>query len=222
QITEAEPIKLLIAIGDMPTYAEGLRLFLEHKKEFKVVGIANDGKEALAKAKKLIPDIALLGLDLPDFDAIEVTRGIRAAHLPLRVMILSPRSDETPFFAAMHAGADGCISMNVGPEQLIDALKVMNYGMVLFESRIGPNLLRYFRKHAKVAIDHDEMEKLTRRQLEILRLVAKGMTNKQIGQKLHLSERTVQAYLANIFGKMGVTSRTEAVVTAINQGWLGT
>lgn len=219
-ISATRPIRVLIVSEDLPTYSEGLRLILDNERDFEVVGIANNGQEALNKAKELLPDILLMGIDVPGLDGVEITRRIRSSKLHIRILILTSCSDERPLLAAMEAGADGCLSMKASSDQLIDSLKAIHYGQILFESRVAPTILKYIRDAAKIASQQNTSPGLSKRQIEILKLAAKGMTNKEIGASLYLSERTVQAHLASIFGKLGATSRTEAVALAIDRGWI--
>ncbi len=218
QISSAKSIKLLIASEDMPTYSEGLRLLLEQERNFEIVGIAYDREDILQQAETLLPDIVIIGINMLNLNDIEVIRRINELHLHVRILILTACSDENLLLSAMEAGADGCVSLKINKGQLVDSIRAIHFGEILFEAKVAPSILKYIRDAAGSTTQENKGEDLTKRQIEILKFASKGMTNKEIGSCLFRSERTIQAHLATIFVKLGANSRTEAVAIAIDQG----
>ncbi len=221
EVSPANSINVLLAISDNPTYAEGMELLLGKTLDFKVIGIATNSDEVIAKTKQLLPNVlVLVGTELPGLDVAEITRYIRTSHLQTRTILLTPETNEDLIVKAIRAGVDGYLSTKVTPEELVNFIRVLNSGTVMFDSRLGSEMLKCLFIDAQTVIKGDRLDGLSVRQLEILRLASDGMTNKTIGNKLDISDRTVQAHLHSAFSKIGVTSRTEAVATAIERGWL--
>ncbi|NQT73491.1 MAG: response regulator transcription factor [Chloroflexi bacterium] len=215
-----KPIKVLIAIGNVPTYSEGLQLLLDETADFKVVAIANDGSEAISKSKLLTPDILILGTRLPGINAAQVTKRLKSSLFPGRIILLTPRPDEHTLIESIREGADGYLSTSTSTEQLVNVLKVLNHGTVVFDSRLGADLLRQLFYGAQNMTQHDSQLELNSHQLEILQLISNGMTSREIGKQLDMSERTIQAQLHNIFIRTGTVSRTGAVAQALERGWI--
>ena len=215
-----KPIKVLIAIGNVPTYSEGLQLLLDEMPDFKVVAIASDGAEAISKSKLLNPDILILGTRLPGINAAQVTKRLKSSRFPGRIILLTPRPDEHTLIESIREGAEGYLSTSTSTEQLVNVLKVLNHGTVVFDSRLGADLLRQLFYGARSMVRHEAQLELNSQQLEILQLISNGMTNREIGKQLGVSERTVQAQLHTIFIRTGAVSRTGAVAQALEGGWI--
>ncbi len=215
-----ETIKLVISSEDNPTYSEGLRLLLQREPWFEIVGISYDGEDVIRKAEELAPDVIIIGLEMLGLSGIEVTKRIKASQLHSRILILTCCTEEGPLLAAMEAGADGCLSTKASTIQLTDSLRAINFGDIIFDSRLAPLVMKHVRDAAKAASQYNGVNVLSRRQAEILKLTSKGLTNKEIGSALCVSERTVQAHLAVIFSKLSASSRAEAVTLALDKGLL--
>ncbi|MCU0499337.1 MAG: response regulator transcription factor [Anaerolineae bacterium] len=184
---------------------QGTRLYLE-KMGVEVIGEAATGRQAVELARALQPDVVIMDIHLPELTGIEATRRIRHDHDQIRVLVLSAYDDPVYVQALLDAGADGYVLKTADLGQLYRALQEIAGGRSAFD----PTLLR------KAA----EIEGLTDREREVLIHAGRGLTNKQIGHLLFISDRTVQGHLQNIYQKLGVSTRTEAVTTALSRGWI--
>ena len=214
----ANRIRILLA-DDHAVVRKGIRDFLEEDAQLEVVAEAATGNEALQLAGELLPDVAVLDIQMPGMTGIEATRQIKAAYPGVRVLILTAYDDDPYVFALLRAGADGYVLKSAGPEDLLRAVKsVAGGGKVL-----GPEIAAKVVAQAtsgKPAGAAEQAEPLTERELEVLQLASQGLANKGIAQRLGISDRTVQGHLANIYGKLQVASRTEAVTKALQLGWI--
>jgi len=215
---DTQPIRVVLA-DDHAVVRKGIREFLEERGDISVVAEAADGNEAIALVAEHQPDIAVLDIQMPGMTGIEATRHIKAEHPDVHVLILTAYDDDPYIFALLQAGASGYILKTADSAELVHAVRAVYRG----ESALDPAVARKVVQQlvsghppgAPIAV-----EALTEREVEVLRLAAKGMTNKAIGQTLGISDRTVQGHLANIYGKLNVGSRTEAVTEALKQGWI--
>jgi DNA-binding NarL/FixJ family response regulator len=204
-------LRVLLA-EDHAVVREGTRQILEGDPELTVVGEAADGAEAVSLAARLRPDVVLLDLSLPVLNGVEATRRIRALERPPHVLILSAYDDEDYVVAAIDAGASGYLLKTAHAEDVVAAIRAVARGeIVLHPAVAGPFLVRGRRS---------EREPLTDRELEILRLAARGQRTRDIADHLSLSVRTVEAQFTGIFNKLGVSTRTEAIVHAASRGWV--
>jgi DNA-binding NarL/FixJ family response regulator len=206
------PIRVILA-DDHAVVRKGIRDFLQEDGDIQVIAEASDG----AKVKELIldlrPDVAILDIRMPQATGIEVTRWVREQALPVRVLIITAYDDDPFIMAALEAGADGYVLKNAEADQITDAVRTVHRG----ESALAPDITRKLIAHMKETSDHTSaMEPLTDREREVLQLAAAGLTNRGIGHKLSISDRTVQGHLASIYGKLNVNSRTEAVTKALH------
>lgn len=194
----------------------GIRELLEGAGDVKVVAEAGDGEEAQSLIQKNKPDVAVLDIQMPKASGIEVTRWVRT-HLPeVGVLILTAYDDDPYVMAVLQAGANGYVLKTARPEELIQAVRDVNEGKSALDPSITRKLmLNLFKRPQDTAV-----EPLTEREHDVLRLAAKGFTNKAIGVQLAISDRTVQGHLAHIFAKLQATSRTEAVMRAVALGWI--
>lgn len=213
-----DSIRVVLA-DDHAVVRKGIREFLEEEGDIEVVGEAADGQEALALAVEHSPDVAVLDIQMPHMNGIEVTRRIKAERPDVRVLVLTAYDDDPYIFAALQAGAGGYVLKSAPPGELIRAVRAVHRG----ESALDPAVTAKVMKQVasgKPPGAADVVEGLSEREIEVLRLAARGLTNKAIGQELDISDRTVQGHLANIFDKLGVGTRTEAVLLAVKQGWI--
>jgi len=208
-------IRVLLA-DDHRIVRQGVRQLLESAKDIEVIAEAGDGEEAQSLIEKLKPDVAVLDIQMPKASGIEVTRWLRA-HLPqVGVLILTAYDDDPYVMAVLQAGANGYVLKTANADDLIQAVHDVNEGKSALDPAITKKLMSNIFKHA----DNKPVEPLTDRELDVLRLAAKGFTNKAIGIQLNISDRTVQGHLAHIFAKMQANSRTEAVMRAVQLGWI--
>lgn len=210
-----EKIRVLLA-DDHHMVRAGIRQLLEGAGDIQVVAEAGDGEEAQSLIQKHKPDVAVLDIRMPKASGIEVTRWVRA-HLPeVGVLILTAYDDDPYVMAVLQAGANGYVLKTANTEELIQAVRDVHEGKSALDPTVTRKLMsNLFKRPEKTAV-----EPLTDRELDVLRLTAKGFTNKAIGVQLSISDRTVQGHLAHIFAKLQANSRTEAVMRAISLGWI--
>jgi DNA-binding NarL/FixJ family response regulator len=209
--TRSAPTSILTAFPE-PIISHGISALIgSFGEKYRLVGQASDGVEAEKLAATLHPDVILMGLRLPRQSGIETTKNIKAEYPEIQIIVLSFLNDIADINAAMQAGASGFLLKTVREEELIKAIDTVMSGEAVFSPEIAKNLLAILRRPSQ------ELSALTERETQILRMVALGATNKKIAQDMSLSVRTVETHIANIFTKLGVTTRTEAVTTAIRK-----
>jgi len=206
-------IRVVLA-DDHAIVRKGIRDFLEESGDVTVVAEAANGEEALAFIREHKPDVAVLDIQMPARTGLEVTRDVRAEQLPVGILILTAYDDDPFIMTALRSGANGYVLKTAEPEELVAALHAVHEG----QSALDPAVMRKVMAQLVGGPPPGTIEALSAREVEVLRLAAQGMTNKAIGLQLGISDRTVQGHLANIFGKLEVASRTEAVTKAIHLG----
>ena len=211
-------ITVLLA-DDHAVVREGMRELIDREKDLKVVGEAENGKEAVEKVAELRPDVVLMDVDMPGLNGIEATRQIKARYPATAVLALSAYDDDQYVFALLDAGAAGYLLKNVRGRQLVEAIHSVHAGESVLHPVVARKVVSRFLSSTSGQSEPRDGALLTERELGILRLAACGMSNRDIAEKLVLSGRTVQAHLANIFDKLSVGSRTEAVIHALKKGW---
>lgn len=189
---------------------QGTRLYLE-SQNIEIVGEATNGREAVELARELMPDVVIMDIHLPELTGVEATRRIRHELEDVRVLVLTAYDDAAYVQALLDAGADGYILKTAELSELYRALHEVAVGHKAFD-------VQALEKAAQVAGMAAQIEGLTDREIEVLRLAGRGLTNKEIGALLYISDRTVQGHLKNIFEKLGVATRTEAVTVALQHG----
>lgn len=209
-------IRVVIA-EDHALVREGTRQIVATDPRIQVVGEAEDGQAALDMVEATHPDVLVLDLHLPKVTGIEVARRIRTQGDGPRILVLSAYDDDDYVFAAMDAGASGYLLKTAHGDEVIDAIHAISRGDVVLHGSIAAKVIKG-RESAHTQLPHDIG--LTDRELEILRLAALGMRNKEIADQLVLSLRTVEGHLSHVFNKLGVGSRTEAIIHAAARGWL--
>ncbi len=210
-----DKIHVIIA-EDHPVVQAGIRTLLE-TANIECVAMAKDGGEAVELVKQLQPDVALLDIELPTVSGIEATAQIKSSYPNTAVLVFSAFNYDHFILGSIQAGADGYILKSVHPNQLIDAIRRVHNREKVFDLEAACRLLQGLTRIRKERIQVDQLRK---REIEVLKLVAKGLTNKAIASELGISVPTVSAHTLNIYRKLGVQSRTEAVTCAIQQGWL--
>jgi DNA-binding NarL/FixJ family response regulator len=209
-------IRVLLA-DDHHIVRAGIRQLLESAGDLQVVAEAGDGEEAQSLIQKHKPDVAVLDIQMPKASGIEVTRWVRANLPAVGVLVLTAYDDDPYVMAVLQAGANGFVLKTAKADELIQSVRDVNEG----KSTLDPTVTRKLMSNLFKRPDNKIIsEPLTDRELDVLRLAAKGFTNKAIGVQLRISDRTVQGHLAHIFAKMQATSRTEAVMRAVSLGWI--
>ena len=197
----------VVLCDDHPVVREGIAAMVNQQRDMQVVAQGVDGAEALALWKKHQPDVVLLDLKMGKHDGVEAVRAIRALDASARILILTTYEGEEEVFQAMRAGANAYLLKDTPRRDLLDAIRRLHQGETIVASRAASKLAAYVSK-----------ERLTARELEVLRAVARGKANKEIADALVISESTVKAHLKALFTKLGVLSRTEAVNVAVRRG----
>lgn len=214
QVDDPQPIRVLI-VDDHPLYRAGIRERLESGGgEISVVGEAGDGRQAKSMVAALGPDVVLMDISMPQVNGIEATRLIHADFPGVAVVIISVYDDDQYVRAAITAGAAGYLLKTVDAQELRDAVVRAASGQTALSPMVARTVM------SMVAHPKGTDRTLSERELEVLRLVARGASNKSIGSALWLSPRTVEAHLRSIFEKLGVASRTEAVTHAVRHQWI--
>ncbi|MBC8511761.1 MAG: response regulator transcription factor [Dehalococcoidia bacterium] len=212
-------IRILIA-DDHAVVRVGTRRILEQEPDLEVVAEAADGEEAVRQATRLKPDVAIIDVAMPKLDGIQATKQIKSVCPAIAVLILSAYDDDQFVFSLLEAGAAGYLLKSIRGSELVDAVRAVQAGESVLHPSIARKVLNRFARISGEPKEKEPTEVLSEREMDVLRLVTKGLSNKDIAEELCLSIRTVQGHLGNIFNKLQVGSRTEAVVRALKEGWV--
>ncbi len=212
-------ITILLA-DDHRLVRQGIRQFLEREPDFEVSGEASDGEEAVKLAKELKPDVIVMDIAMPEINGIEATRQIKKICPSVTVLILSAYDDDQFVFSLLEAGAAGYLLKSVRGRELIEAVRQVYAGESVLHPAIARKVLNRFVPAAGETKKRKPSEILSQREMEVIKLASRGMSNQDIAKELCLSMRTVQGHIGHIFNKLKVSSRTEAVVRALKEGWI--
>ena len=198
---------------------ESIRQLLEREANFKVIGEAGDGDEAVRMAHELKPDVIIMDISMPKFNGIEATKQIKARQPSSTILILTAYDYEQYIFPLLEAGAAGYLLKDVGSRELIEAIQTVYRGEAVLHPAVARKVMERLRQSKTEPTGERVSDLLTERETVILKMAAGGMSNADIGKVLHLSVRTIESHLGSIFNKLGVGSRTEAVIKAMKKGW---
>lgn len=215
----AEDAIRVVLIDDHTVLRDGLKLLLSLEPDIRVVGEAGSGSQGIAVAEKLAPNVVVTDVGLPDVDGVEVTRRLRENLPETRVLVLTVHDEDHYVFTLIQAGASGYLLKNAAGDDLVNAIRAVVAGKPWLQPEIAQRLMTFAGARPaapKTALD-SLIEPLTSRELEVLRLLAGAASNREIAQRLSISPRTVETHLANIYGKLGVRGRTEAMLWAIRE-----
>jgi len=208
-----------VIVDDHEVFCESLAFLLSIKGEAEIVGTANSGEEALKQVERLNPDVVLMDIEMKGLDGIAATRKLVEKIPDVKVIILTMHSDEQYIFEAIKAGAKGFVLKDYSSTSIIEAMKSVARGEAFFDPRSSGKVLGNMRNQFEDTARKDTGKTLlSRREIEILRLIAEGYVNKEISEKLHISIHTVRNHIANIFSKMDCGTRTRAIKEAQRRG----
>ncbi len=214
-----DKIRILIA-DDHAVVRDGTRQILSQEDDMEVIAEASDGGEAIRLAGTMKPDVAIIDIAMPGIDGIEATRKIKSQYPEIAVLILSAYDDDQFVFSLLEAGAAGYLLKSVRGRELIDAVRQVYAGESVLHPAIARKVLNRFVPKSDKTSSRQSTAILSEREMDVMRLATRGLTNQEIADQLSLSLRTVQAHLGHIFNKLQVSSRTEAVVRALKEGWV--
>jgi NarL family two-component system response regulator LiaR len=206
------PAVRVLLVDDHPVVRQGLRALLSTQDGIEVVGEADDGEAAVAAAERLSPDVVLMDVVMPGMDGVEALRRIGERRPQTRVVMLTSYADERRAMEAVDAGASGFLLKDASPRDVAAAIRAAHRGEAVLHPSVAAKLLAERRRPPAAHAD------LTARELEVLRLIARGLQNKQIAAQLHVSEKTVKTHVSAILRKLDVTDRTQAAMYAVREG----
>lgn len=228
--TEA-PVRVLV-VDDQPLVRDGIAALLGLHAEVVVAGTASDGQEAIAQADALRPDVVLMDLRMPGLDGIAATRALRQRAPSSQVLVLTTFDDEALILAAIEAGAAGYLLKNIPARELVQAILAVHRQLYLFDRVVAGTVVAALRESARLRArpgssdggeargKQEAHQGLTSRELEVLRLIAQGASNREIAAALVITESTVKAHISSLLGRLGVRDRTQAALYARDRGWL--
>ncbi|HEX9597706.1 MAG TPA: response regulator transcription factor [Anaerolineales bacterium] len=213
-----ETVIRILVVDDHKLFREGLIALLHAAPETEVVGEAGTGREALAQVEELSPDVVLMDIMMPDMNGIEATRRLLGNHAGVHIIMLTMLEDDDSLFAAMCAGARGYILKGADKAEVLRTVQAVAGGEALFGPAIARRLTAFFQSAGSQGTTVTPFAQLTEREREVLTLIAHGLSNKQIASQLHISSKTVGNHISNIFNKLHVSDRAQAIVKAREAG----
>jgi len=219
-----DKIKVFIATDDT-IFQEGLYQFIQDEEDLECMAKPTNGEDTVRLAKEFLPDVVIMDLDMPLSDrraqagqAVEIVRQLKAAHPPVAILMVMAHGFGPSLFVSLQAGVAGYLLKKTAPRELMNAVRSLCAGEAVFNLEAVNELIDNLASDKSA--DTKSLEQLRPREVEVLKAAARGIGNKEIGSELGISERTVQPHLVNIFRKLDVSSRTEAVLQGLKQGWL--
>ncbi len=208
----------ILIVDDHDLFREGLRKIIEHWQDFQVIGEASNGRDALALARDLFPDIILMDISMPIMNGLETTKIIAREMPAIKIVILTASDQDLDLFRAINYGACGYILKNVPARKLHGLLQEVARGEVALSSHMASKMLHEYKRDKSGDLAGDVLSPLTNKELQVLELVAQGMTNAEIAQKIFMSEHSVKKFLGSILQKLHLNNRVEAAVFAVREG----
>lgn len=208
----------MMLADDHVVVRSGLRMLLQARSDIEIVGEAEDGREAIEKVKVLRPDVILMDVQMPDINGIQATKRIKEVSPETAVLALTMHEDDHYFFEMLHAGASGYVPKRAAPDELVNAIRTVNRGEVFLYPSLQKRLVKDYLQRAESGDHLMVQDDLTPRELEVLTLIAEGMTNPEIAEELVISVKTVDRHRENIMRKLNLHSRIDLVKYAIKMG----
>ena len=209
-----EPPITVVIVDDHALVREGLQSFLELFAEIQIIGEADNGEEAISIVQEKKPDIVLMDLVMPGMDGLEAIRQICALELPTKIIVLTSFSDDDRIFAAIKAGASGYLLKDITPLDLLTAIRNVRLGNAQLHPKVAKKLMGEFVERS----EGFDIKNFTKREMEVLKLLGRGLTNHQIASHLNLSEKTIKTYVSAILNKLQMSDRTQVAIYAIKKG----
>jgi len=224
----------IVIVDDHQLFREGVKRILEMENDFKVVGEGADGGDAFKLAEEFKPDVMLMDINMPNINGVSATENVISVSPQTRVIMLSIHDDEGYVYRTLRTGASGYLLKEMGTSDLVDAVRVVASGGAYIHPKVTGKLIEEFRRLSDQEgsaertfsvddanpVDPKMIESLTRREREVLQLMAEGKSNRAIGEFLFISEKTVKNHVSSILQKLNVQDRTQAVVNSIKNGWV--
>ena len=207
----------VLVVDDQPLVRSGFRMILDERDDLELVGEAADGEQGIELARELDPDVILMDVRMPNLDGVEATRRLVEAGTRARILVLTTFDLDEYVYAAVRSGASGFLLKDVEPTELVDAIRVVAAGNSLFGPAATQRLVERFAGTPE-PLNERALERLTEREREILRLLAGGLSNAELAEKLFLSETTVKTHVSAVLRKLGVRDRVQAVIAAYDAG----
>ena len=208
----------IVLVDDHPLIRQALRTILEKQADFKIVAEASNGEEAIEIVTKTVPNVVIMDIGMPRLNGLEATRQIKALSPDTAILVLTVYDDSEHIFNILEAGAAGYLTKTAFEKEISPAVRAVATGDAILSPEIMRQMIRHSARHFEKPVPINAVEKISSRELELLRMAALGLNNKDIAGKLGLSLATIKGYLAEIFSKLNVGSRTEAVVVALRSG----
>jgi DNA-binding NarL/FixJ family response regulator len=209
----------VVVADDQTAVREGLALLLGLLPDIEVVGVAGDGEQALEQVVQHVPDVVLMDLRMPRMDGVEATRRIRAAHPGVQVVVLTTYADDVSVFAALRAGARGFLTKDAGADEIAQAIAAVREGEAQLDPSVQLRLVEALTTGEPLRKPSDLPDGLTRREVQVLGLIAEGRSNSEIARELFISEATVKTHINNLFAKAALRDRAQAVAYAFRHGF---
>jgi NarL family two-component system response regulator LiaR len=204
----------VMLIDDHRVVRQGLRDFLELQGDIEIVGEASTGEEGVQIARELLPDVVLMDLVMPGIDGVETTRRVKAASPSSKVIVLTSFADDNKVFPAIKAGAISYLLKDISPEDLAHAIRAAQRNEAVLHPEVAAKLMQEF---SAPKSNEAPVDQLTAREMEVLRLIAKGKSNKEIADNLIVSEKTIKTHVSNILSKLHLADRTQVAIYALRQ-----
>jgi NarL family two-component system response regulator LiaR len=218
--TKHSPKTRIVLADDHPLLRQALKDVLQKESTFEIVGEAGDGEQAVKLAAELTPDVVIMDISMPNLDGLQATQQIKATCPNVAVLVLTVHTDDECILEILKAGAAGYLIKSAFGDEVIHAVRAVATGDMVLSAPIGERLLKQAARFPTRPVLLEAGEKLSARELEVLKLTARGLSNKDVASALDIKERTVKGHLADIFSKLRVASRTEAVIAGLQVGFL--
>jgi DNA-binding NarL/FixJ family response regulator len=217
--TEAAKTRILL-VDDHPLVRRALRDILEKESDLEVVGEAGDGRQAIDMTGQYRPDIVIMDISMPILNGVEATKQIKASNPLVSVLILTVHTDVETIFSILQAGASGYLVKSIFGPEVIHTIRAVRDGDMVLSAEVSQEVIKYAFQHAPKPAKPVSQERISAKGMEVLSLAAKGLSNKEIGAELGIAEATVKSYFVDVFQKLNVRSRTEAIFVSLKSGIL--